>query len=250
MVDVSEVLTWVLLVGFSFLPPIIYTVWLRNTERCNRQNWYSIFICFLWGASIAIIAALIFEVLLEIPLDISIENTSTVSLITAVLLAPIVEEFTKPLALQLRSVKKQIGELEDGLIYGAVAGLGFSATENLLYGYSFLTEGLLVFIVLIIIRSFGGCLLHASATALTGYGYGKTLLKHSTFLRVIPYFLLAIGVHATYNFLISFDTIGMISGFIAAMVFVGITITLVRKKIKTLDEQTCPPKPPVTSQIF
>ena len=76
--------------------------------------------------------------------------------------------------------KKEITELEDGLIYGAVAGLGFSATENLFYGYSFLSEGLAVFLILIIIRSFGGCLLHASATALTGYGYGKSIINNTS----------------------------------------------------------------------
>lgn len=230
---------WFLLGSFSFLPPLIYTVWLRNTERCHRQQWKSVFICFLWGASISVIAAFILEVLLEIPLAISLQNSSLFSLVTAVLIAPIVEEFTKPLAFRLRSVKTQINELEDGLIYGAIAGLGFSATENLLYGWNSLTEGLFAFLLLIAIRSFGACLLHASATALTGYGYGKTILGHTSFIRVIPYFLLAIIVHSSYNYLLTFDMIGVISGFLAAMIFVVITITLVRTKIKTLDKQNC-----------
>lgn len=226
---------WFLLMFMSFLPPIIYTVWIRNTEKYNREKWKTILICFLWGASIAIIAALIIEVLLEISLVASIHDYDTLSLLTVILVAPVAEEFSKPLALRLKSVKKEIDELEDGLIYGAVAGLGFSATENLFYGWIFLSEGLFVFLILISLRSFGGCLLHASATALTGYGYGKTIMKHTTVLRIIPYFILAIFVHSSYNFLVSCDMIGAVTGLFAALIFVAFTITLVRKKIKTLD---------------
>ncbi|UCF12444.1 MAG: PrsW family intramembrane metalloprotease [Thermoplasmatales archaeon] len=229
---------WFLLVFMSFLPPIIYTVWIRNTEKYNREKWKTILLCFLWGASIAIIAALFIEILLEISLDASIQDYDTLSLLSLVLVAPVAEEFSKPLVLGLKSVKKEIDELEDGLIYGAVAGLGFSATENLFYGWSFLSKGLFIFLILISLRSFGGCLLHASATALTGYGYGKTIMKHTTVLRVIPYFILAIFVHSAYNFLVSYDMIGALTGLFAALIFVIFAITFVRKKIKILDKQS------------
>jgi RsiW-degrading membrane proteinase PrsW (M82 family) len=226
---------WILLFFMSFLPPLLYTIWIRNTEQYHREKWKTILICFLWGASIAIIAALILEILLEIPLAASIDNYDTLAFMTVVIVAPVAEEFTKPLALRLKSVKSEINELEDGLIYGAVAGLGFSATENLFYGWSFLKEGLFIFLILISIRSFAGCLLHASATALTGYGYGKTLMKHSTIFRAIPYFILAIFVHSFYNFLVTIELRGVITGLFAALIFVTITITFVRKKIRSLD---------------
>lgn len=106
---------------------------------------------------------------------------------------------------------------------------------NLLYGWCFLSEGLLVFLVLIIIRSFGGCLLHASATALTGYGYGKTIIRGKSILRVLPFFILAIFVHAFYNFLVSLDIVGLVLSLFAALIFVAISIHLVRNKIKSLD---------------
>jgi len=230
---------WILLLFFSFLPPLIYTVWIRNTEKCNREKWITISICFLWGATLAVIAALILEVVLGFSLASSIQDSSLLSLLTVVLIAPVVEEFTKPLALRINAVKKEIDELEDGLIYGAVAGLGFSATENLFYGWSFFQEGLLIFIFLISLRSIGACLLHASATALTGYGYGKTIMKHTSLLRVLPYFLLAILIHSFYNFLVSYRMIGIVSGLGAAFLFVFIAIALVRSKIQTLDKLTC-----------
>ena len=158
--------------------------------------------------------------------------------LAAIVIAPVIEEFTKPLALRLKSVRYNLDELEDGLIYGAVAGLGFSATENLLYGYSFLSEGIVAFLVLMAVRSFGGCLLHASATALTGYGYGKTVMRHSSLFGVLPYFILAIFLHGFYNFLVSYELVGVISGLFLAFLFVIIAITIIRNRIRTLDEKT------------
>ncbi|MBN1860032.1 MAG: PrsW family intramembrane metalloprotease, partial [Candidatus Thermoplasmatota archaeon] len=214
-------------------------IWIRNTERCNREQWIPIFLCFLWGATIAVVAALVLEIVLQIPIAYSSSYGGMTPFLVTIVIAPVVEEFTKPLALQLRTVKKNLTELEDGLIYGAVAGLGFSATENLLYGFSFLSEGLVVFLVFMALRSFGGCLLHASATALTGYGYGKTVMKKSSFLFALPYFLIAIFLHGFYNFLVSYDFFGVLSGLGLAFLFVIVTITLIRNKIRTLDEKNC-----------
>ena len=221
--------------SFAFLPPIIYAIWIRNTEKYNREKWKPIIVCFLWGATIAIVASIILELILGISLAISFDDGNILGLVAAIIIAPFAEELTKPLALRTKTVKKELDELEDGLIYGAVAGLGFSATENLLYGWCFLSEGLFVFLVLIIIRSFGGCLLHASATALTGYGYGKTIIRGKSILRVLPFFILAILVHTFYNFLVSLDIVGLVISLFAALIFVAISIRLVRDKIKSLD---------------
>ena len=234
-VDLGET---VVLFVMAFLPPVVYVIWIRNTEKFHREKWKPIFICFFWGATIAVIAAIVLELVLHFSLVPSINDPNTIALVSVVIIAPFAEELTKPLALRLKSVKKELDELEDGLIYGAVAGLGFSATENLLYGRSFMTYGLLVFFVLISIRSIGGCLLHASATAWTGYGYGKIVLGHTSLIRVLPYFLLAILVHAFYNALLSFDHIGVTIALIAALTFAIITIQVVRAKIKTLDKQS------------
>lgn len=232
MVDITELC---LLFGFAFLPPILYSIWFRNTERRHREHWIPLMVCFLWGATIAVIAALILELILNVSLRLSYESLRFFDLLIVVGVAPFAEEITKPLALRLRSVKKELVELEDGLIYGAVAGLGFSATENLFYGVEFLYEGLTVFVMFMALRSFGGCLLHASATALTGYGYGKTLLKKTSIIRVIPYLLLAMVVHGLYNFLVSIEFFGMISGLVAALLFVVVTVHYIRGKIRKLD---------------
>lgn len=220
----------------SFLPPIIYSIWIRNTEKYNREKLRSIFLCFIWGATISVVAAFILEYILHFSLAPRIEDQDYLNLIAVIVIAPFAEEFTKPLALRLKLIKKEISEPEDGLIYGAVAGLGFSATENLVYGWSFMKEGLFIFFILISVRSIGACLLHASATAWTGYGYGKTLIKGTSIIRVLPYFLFAIFLHSAYNSLLVFDIFGLSIGFIAAILLSLITIKIVRTKIRSLEK--------------
>jgi RsiW-degrading membrane proteinase PrsW (M82 family) len=228
----------ILLFVMAFLPPIIYAIWIRNTEKYNREKWKPIILCFIWGATIAVIAAIILELTFEVFAIVLFEGDPTLlMIITATIIAPFAEEITKPLALALKTVKKELVEPEDGLIYGAVAGLGFSATENLFYGANaYITEGVLYFLLLISLRSFSSCLLHASATAWTGYGYGNFVRGKTRFIKVIPYLLLAILVHGFYNYL---PTMGMLTGlsiaFVGALAFAVISIFVVRKKIITLD---------------
>ena len=228
----------IILVTMAFFPPIVYAIWIRNTEKINREKWKPIFLCFIWGATIAVAAAIILEVILHFSIAPSIDDASTYNLVAVIIIAPFAEELTKPLALRLKTVKKELDEIEDGLIYGAVAGLGFSATENLLYGWNFMSEGLLIFFILIAMRSIGGCLLHASATAWTGYGYGKAVMKHSRLIRVLPYFIFAMIIHGSYNALLSFDFIGLALGLFAAFSLTIFSIQIVRGKIKTLDQQS------------
>jgi len=220
----------------AFTPPIVYTIWIRNTEKYHREKWKGIFLSFLWGATIAIIAAVILEWILNYSIAPSL-NPEFSHLMAVVVIAPFAEELTKPLALRLKTIKKELNEPEDGLIYGAVAGLGFSATENLFYGYDFLTEGIMFFLVLIFLRSIGGCLLHASATAWTGYGYGKKIMKNTSLLKVVPYFIVAILVHAIYNGMLVFDIFGAAIGLFSALFFSVLTISLIRRKITNLDNQ-------------
>ncbi len=231
-------LKWLFLFLIAFVPPVIFVIYIRNVEHYQREPWRQIFLCFLWGATIAVIASLILEYILDISLSVSIHDYSLYSLILAVVIAPIVEEFTKPLALRLKSVRRELLEIEDGFVYGAAAGLGFSATENFLYELGFLSEGIFLFIVLVIIRTIGGCSLHASATAMTGYGYSKSIMYGKPLLMVLPFFMIAILMHGTYNFIVSFDLLGGILSIGAALLFSLLCLRYIVGKIHAFDQNS------------
>lgn len=225
-------LGYIALLVISFLPPIIYAIWIRNSERYEREPWGAVFISFAWGATIAIIASLVLEMVFSIPVYSSFGQVSS-AFILAVIVAPFSEELTKPLILSFGVVKKEINELEDGLIYGAAAGLGFSATENLFYSVGFLNYGIAMFILLVAIRTIGGCLLHASATAMTGYGYSKYIMGGKN--GVVGYFIIAMLMHSTYNFIVSINIWGAFTSVVIAIIFAIAAIKYVRNKIKELD---------------
>ena len=219
----------------AFIPPVIYAVWIRNTEKYEREPWHAIFLAFLWGATIAVVMSLILEIIFDVSLYTSIGDYNITAFLMVIVVAPVVEEFSKPLALGLKRVRKEINELEDGMIYGAAAGLGFSATENLFYEAGFLSEGLMLFLLFVAIRTIGGCLLHASATALTGYGYGRKIMGYGN--GYMRYFALAIAVHAFYNFLASLRLAGGIVSIVLALSFAMLCIRYIRKRIRKMDEE-------------
>jgi RsiW-degrading membrane proteinase PrsW (M82 family) len=187
-----------------------------------------IILCFIWGAGIATTMAYVLETMLA--------SHILDFFILSVLIAPVVEEFAKPLG--LRFAKKEIDEIEDGLIFGAVAGIGFAATENLLYGIRFWDQGFIVLFSLFYLRTVGSALLHASATALTGYGYSAKLLHKRSFISVLPFFFLAIVIHGLFNlFAFSAQTVNQIFGIAIATLFAVTLIIWIRKKITVLDQR-------------
>jgi RsiW-degrading membrane proteinase PrsW (M82 family) len=193
----------------AFLPPLLYLVWIRNTERYGKEPWGAMLKTFAWGAIIAVIIAIILSLILisiyqqgmeRIYVSYGVRPTLDL-LILSVVIAPFTEEFAKGIGVY--TVRNDITEEEDGLIYGASCGLGFAATENLLYGViAYLAGGWISFFTLIILRSIASALLHASASALMGYGIAKSLTIWER-AGVLPYYLGAVGMHAAFNLLAS-----------------------------------------------
>lgn len=211
----------------AFIPLIILLIWIRNIEEYKKQSWSSIVLMFAWGSIFATGFALF--------LNTYFSSLISSFLILSVIFAPIIEETSK--ALGLRLIKKNIMELEDGLIYGAAAGFGFAATENLIYGTRFWNEGIIVIISLLYLRTIGTSLLHATSTAVSGYGYANKIIKKHSIIKVIPYLLLSIIIHSIFNlFAYSAQTIHQITGVVTSVMFAFLLFLWMHKKIKYLDK--------------
>lgn len=188
---------------------------------------------FVYGASAGVGIA----VLLHQAFDFGFQNSGgplpiSSALLGAVIIAPIVEEFAKGAGLGL--IRRELDELEDGIIYGIAAGLGFAATENFVYGFAALASGGFQDAVLTIaIRIFSSMLLHASASGLIGFGYGVVTMRGGVALEVLPHYLAAVLLHAGFNLLVS---IGAFWGFIAALVLVAGLFGVLRRRVRDLDE--------------
>ena len=158
---------------------------------------------FVWGAVSGVFYALILNGLGGSLVFLYSGNDADLTFVlTAIIVAPIVEEFVKPLVLfRNASVKGEIDEVEDGIVYGAACGLGFGATENILYGLSegAVSSGLLGVIIIVTVRTVSSILLHLTASSFAGYGISQYLVKGAPFSVVIKYYLLAVLIHAAWN---------------------------------------------------
>jgi RsiW-degrading membrane proteinase PrsW (M82 family) len=232
---------WIIfiIIAVAFIPPIIYLIWIRNMEKFEREPWRKLGITFLWGAVFGVILGLVFSLLLFYGFGIdtpgrvysSIGATGTmVILLLAVIIAPLVEEAAKGFG--VFAAGSDLDEVEDGLIYGSSVGLGFAATENLMYGIIALAYfDWSVYIATAILRSISSAFLHASATSVTGYGIGKNKILGAK-NRIWPYFLIAVLMHAVFNL---FASLGSLLGLVLAVILAFVAIWFLRDKIKKLD---------------
>lgn len=245
----SPVILLVIVVS-AFILPLIFMVWIRNTARYAPEPWHMVLKAFFWGAVFSVVLTVIASLLLLTilgnlqPLNDyllpRLGDPTTVELfIGAVIVAPFVEEAAK--ALGVRTGRPATHLRTDGLVYGAAAGLGFSATENLLHGIVALLSpegGVTASLAVITLRSFSSTFLHASATAVTGYGIAKAWLTRRTW-AFLPFYFVAVIMHGSFNFLVvagpsyfqQFGEMGELIVLAAAVGFALGAISVVRLKL-------------------
>lgn len=239
------------LVLVAFVPSVLYMVWIRNTEKHSREPYGMLLRVFAYGAVLSVLIAIVLEIILAGLFDQNIERVyeylgehpSIPMLVLACVIAPFAEELTKALAVLRAKKRRMLVELENGIVYGAAAGLGFAATENLLYeSTAYLTDGVEAFIATAVLRSLSSALLHATASALVGLGIARSALQGKSWL---PYYLGAVVLHGGFNFAASFgsvyyDTFGdsaYLIGLVAAFIIVIVGVGVMRGKIRDLDRR-------------
>lgn len=113
--------------------------------------------------------------------------------------------------------KRYFNEYTDGVIYFALAGIGFGLPENILYTLEFgAGAGVLRFIFT--------PMFHASVTAIVGYALICHKLGKTTSAGVWAAFLAAVGLHWLYDFGLFSHMLGFI--IISLLVSIGLSIGL------------------------
>jgi len=223
MTDYGAAGDLLILVVVAFVPAFLYLSWVRGTERYGREKWGPLLRAFAYGAIFATIVAAILETIIvaagtavsqsyPAPEFVFLNGSSTAGLFFLVLVvAPFIEEALK--ASGVAAYRNSFRQLADGPVFGASVCLGFGFFETFLYGLgAFLTGGLAAGIVLILIRSVSSVLLHGSSTGMFGYGYARSRFG-------VPgpgsgsYYMVAVGMHASFNALASLAAILAVVGF-------------------------------------
>lgn len=227
MSDVAAFEDLLLLIVAALLPALVYLAWIRKTERFQTEPWSPLLGRFLFGALVATFVAAILEaILVAVGNDVSraypapeftfLNGNSTLGAFFLVLvIAPFVEEGLK--ASGVTGIRNRLRLVADGPVYGASVGLGFGFFETFLYGLgAFLVGGLVAGLVLIVVRSLSSVLLHGSTTAMFGYGYASSVLEGRRG-RAGAYYLLAVAMHGSFNFLASLGAVAVALGYPGAI---------------------------------
>ena len=148
-----------------------------------------------WGAVAAVVLSFIAERLLfGLP--------GTTEFLAAAVGAPVVEELAKGLFLVAIVIlrRSEVDGVLDGIIYGALVGIGFALVEDIVYYLQSLQAGQLG--VTFFLRGIMGPFAHPLFTAVAGIGVGLAVSARQPGVRVfapILGFLTAILMHAIWN---------------------------------------------------
>ena len=187
------------------IPALIYATLVLRLDRYEIEPLRAVLACFTWGAVGAILfsvaAGLLFQFALEESLGVEAAAAASV-----VIGAPVVEESFKGIAVLavLIFARDEIDTTLDGLVYGALVGVGFAMTENILYfGQAYLEGGLGEFGTLVLARAVLGGLGHPAYTAITGSAIGWARGRYGRGIArvIVPIlgWVVAVALHIAWN---------------------------------------------------
>ena len=176
-----------IIVGFL---PMLFFAWIVYwVDRYEKEPRLLLGVVFVWGAVLAAGAAFLVNTVLGLGVYLFTRSDSITELTTGSLIAPIVEECLKGLAVLVVFVifRREFDSILDGIIYASVTALGFAATENAYYIYTFgyNENGVLGIFVMFVIRVFLVGWQHPFYTAFTGIGLAVSRLSHKSALKII-----------------------------------------------------------------
>jgi RsiW-degrading membrane proteinase PrsW (M82 family) len=190
----------------ALIPTVFYILFVWWLDRYEKEPLWLLALAFLWGAIPAAILAVLFEIVFDLPLAALGEETLATSLISASISAPLVEESIKGIALigLVLFFRREFDDVLDGIIYGAMIGLGFAFTEDALaYFLPILSqEGIAAGLANMFMRTIVFGLNHAFWTGVVGATVGYARLARDWGRRLlVPTggWALAVVLHGIHN---------------------------------------------------
>jgi RsiW-degrading membrane proteinase PrsW (M82 family) len=225
------------------LQTVVYLLFIRAIDLYEREELRYVIPVFLWGLTVAVVISLFFNTLFSVVLS-AVVDVEVADVLTAVFVAPVVEEFAKGLALLIAFAVASIFSLRrggiefsgvmDGIVYGSAVAFGFSIVEDVIY-YAQYDEQ--TFIARRILGGFG----HAAFTSLTGIGIGLIPWVRSGTLKILlPILGLtgAILLHATFNLIGTlFGPLAYVFEFLVLLAYVVLIVVWLAVERRTIREE-------------
>ena len=192
-------------IPLAFIPAFFFSWFLYWLDRYEKEPRWLLLLTFFWGGVVAIIGALIVSIIMNAGFTMVLQDETLVDIAGGSITAPIVEEFWKGLAVLAVFLlfRKEFDSVLDGVIYGGIAGLGFAATENVLYFMGQYSDagwgGMFAnFALRVGVFAWG----HPFYTAFTGIGFAVARMNRNVLVKFIAPVVgygLAVFAHTFHN---------------------------------------------------
>lgn len=194
----------VILASMTAIPYGALLLWL---DRNEPEPPSLIATAFLWGACVSTMMSLVLnESFGGVALSM-VQDEAVAGQLTASIAAPLFEELTKGAAVVLLFAlfRDEFDNVLDGIIYGAIIGLGFAWYENILYYMNASADGGVAGMLTLawvrgVVSASGGS--HAAYTAIVGCAFGLVRVMRRGVLRwaLVPLFWgTAMFAHFAWN---------------------------------------------------
>ncbi len=195
----------------SFAAALLFASILYWLDRYEKEPILLLGGVFLWGAVVAAGSAFLINTTLGLGIYVFTGSNFATDLATGSLVAPLVEETLKGLAVfgVFLVFRSEFDSVLDGIIYAGVAALGFAATENTyyIYTYGFQQGGWGGLLTLSIVRVILVGWQHPFYTAFFGIGLALARLNRNWLIKIGAPLIglgLAMFTHAIHNTIASF----------------------------------------------
>src|SRR4030042_3167678 len=179
----------ILSILFGFVPMLAFAYVVYWVDRYEKEPVALLGGVFLWGAIIAAGAAFIVNSFLGLGIYMFSGSQAFTELSTASVFAPLIEESLKGMACLLVFLlfRHEFDSILDGIVYAAITAIGFAATENLhyIYTYGFQQDGLNGILYMFFVRVILVGWQHPFYTAFTGIGLAVSRLRGYWFIKII-----------------------------------------------------------------
>lgn len=174
---------------FGFVPAFLFAAFLYWLDRYEKEPLPLLGAVFGWGFIVAAGGAFVINTVLGIGVYLFTGSEAATDLTTGSLIAPIVEETLKGLAVFIVFLffRKEFDSILDGMIYAGIAALGFAATENAFYIYDrgYAASGWGGFWFLVFVRVILVGWQHPFYTAFTGIGLAIARMNKNMAVKVL-----------------------------------------------------------------
>lgn len=188
----------------AVLPVPVYVMMALWLDRFEPEPARTLAQTFAWGASVAVLLALLLNTWAETRLG-QLIGVETARRFGAVVTAPLIEETSKGLALLwlFHELRDEFDGVVDGVVYASMVGLGFAMLENVQYYGEAIREGHQSSMITFAIRGVVGPFAHPLFSSMLGMGLGYARERHDprTYRWAPPLgFAAAVTLHAVWNY--------------------------------------------------